>query len=395
MSNKSYSITLKEVVSSIEISDADYERADRRYKALGEWFSSRQAKSAAHDPHISPQGSFRIGTVVRPIDQNEPYDLDMGCRLRKGVTKQSHTQKQLKTLVGDDLEAYRVENRITQQREEKNRCWRLRYKDQLEFHMDVVPSIPATTDKIQLLRHSLEDKVQSAVSISDLCASITDKTKPSYDQKSDDWLMSNAEGYALWFESRMSLAMLHMKRATEGLGGTIDDLPRWRWKTPLQRVVQLLKRHRDVMFAMDKDRQPISAIITTLAGLAYNGEEDIAAALDSVLWRMDSFVQPDFPRVANPANPQYEDFAEKWATPKGQELQLEENFRRWITGARAFFRSLGETDDAVELAKRANDHLSVTLNRATLVSQIGIMATGIATATPRKPADPQGGGRFG
>lgn len=396
MSNQSYSVTMDDVIASIEIPESAYERADRRYSDLGEWYSSSAAKSSAFDPHISPQGSFRIGTVVRPIDPDESYDLDMGCRLRKGITKQSHTQKQLKTLVGDDLEAYRQARRITHQREEKNRCWRLRYADELEFHMDVVPSIPESPGSIRSLMVALAgNNTANFRVIGDMCASITDKRLPNYDQRSTDWLISNAEGFALWFELRMTLATTHMKRALEGLSGTIDDLPRWKWKTPLQRVVQLLKRHRDVLFLKNKDRQPISAIITTLAGLAYRGEENVAAALDTVLRNMESYVQPSAPRVANPANPQHEDFAEKWSTPDGQRLQLEANFRRWLRDAQQFFGSLGQIDDAGEIAKRVSEGLAVNLNRVSLASRIGATTVGIASSVPSRPEDPQGGGRFG
>jgi hypothetical protein len=35
-------------------------------------------------------------------------------------------------------------------------------------------------------------------------------------------------------------------------------------KTPLQQAVQILKRHRDMMFADDPEHKPISVIITTL-----------------------------------------------------------------------------------------------------------------------------------
>ena len=42
-------------------------------------------------------------------------------------------------------------------------------------------------------------------------------------------------------------------------------------KTPLQRAVQILKRHRDIMFAGDEDK-PVSIIITTLAAKAYQGD---------------------------------------------------------------------------------------------------------------------------
>jgi len=52
---------------------------------------------------------------------------------------------------------------------------------------------------------------------------------------------------------------------------TIDELPTYRWKTPLQQVVKILKRHRDVMFLDAPDKKPMSIIITTLAGRSIPG----------------------------------------------------------------------------------------------------------------------------
>ena len=54
-------------------------------------------------------------------------------------------------------------------------------------------------------------------------------------------------------------------------------------KSPLQRVVQILKRHRDLMFNGDESK-PISIIITTLAARAYNKETDVLDALVNVVY---------------------------------------------------------------------------------------------------------------
>src|SRR5581483_3516093 len=69
------------------------------------------------------------------------------------------------------------------------------------------------------------------------------------------------------------------QRFAKDAGVEIADVPRWRIRTPLQRAVQLLKRHRDVTFSDHLDDAPTSMIVTTLAGRAYGGETDIAAAL--------------------------------------------------------------------------------------------------------------------
>src|SRR5208337_1219737 len=133
---------------------------------------------------------------------------------------------------------------------------------------------------------------------------ITDNRLKNYDIISDDWRISNSEGFARWFESRMKLARLLLeKRAVAVKAAQVDDLPAYRWKSPLQRCVQILKRHRDVMFADNLDRKPISIIITTLAGKAYQGEVEIAEALDRILSNMGSLINPTTPRVPNPVNP--------------------------------------------------------------------------------------------
>ena len=50
------------------------------------------------------------------------------------------------------------------------------------------------------------------------------------------------------------------------LYAAVEDVPTYELKTPLQRAVQLLTRHRDVMFADNPDVAPISMILTNLAG---------------------------------------------------------------------------------------------------------------------------------
>ena len=104
MSNKTTKAIVEEIVSSIEIPESAWEKANKRYQDLGDWFNRPDGGCVRLQPHIYPQGSFRLGTVIR----SDEYDLDVGCRLRTGVTKQTHTQKELKHLVGKEMEAYRA-----------------------------------------------------------------------------------------------------------------------------------------------------------------------------------------------------------------------------------------------------------------------------------------------
>ena len=96
---------IEALAAALEIPTAAYDKAHDRYKHLGDWFCGGSLK--ANKPRIYAQGSFRLGTVNRPLHEGEAYDLDVGCRLEAGITKHTHTQEKLKTLVGDELEAYR------------------------------------------------------------------------------------------------------------------------------------------------------------------------------------------------------------------------------------------------------------------------------------------------
>lgn len=379
---------IEAIGQTIDIPDKAYETAEKRYEDLASWFARRESHCGGFEPHISPQGSFRLGTVVRPLDETDEYDLDLGCQLERGITKQSHTQHDMKTLVGRDVESYRVARRIEEAKEEKNRCWRLHYADQMKFHLDIVPCIPETAPNRGAIREAM---IQAGVSeglarvVADLSVSITDLRRPNYRTLSIDWPISNMEGYARWFESRMKLAArLLEKRAFEARAATIDELPAYKWKTPLQRSVQLLKRHRDQMFADNPDGQPISVIITTLAALAYRGEADIYEALRRILSEMENYVRPTRPRVPNPLNPA-EDFADKWHTAEGRRLRLEENFRAWLAQAKADFELVSMANDADFIAEQAQAKFGTRINTAELRGKLGLQFPHVAVSPKTIP----------
>jgi hypothetical protein len=181
MSDQTTRSIIEELADSLGIPDSAYDKAEARYKDLGSFFDEPSAKCSPFSPHIYPQGSFRLGTVVRPLNGQCEYDLDLGCRLRKGITKYSHTQHQLKMLVGADLESYRKARQIEEQLEEKNRCWRLSYKDDLKFHLDSVPSIPedaATKSVIKLAMLEAGSIDSLAGHVTNFAGAITDRRSP-------------------------------------------------------------------------------------------------------------------------------------------------------------------------------------------------------------------------
>ena len=64
------------LADSLDISPSLYERAADRHRSLGEWLCRDASRLREFSPHVSPQGSFRLGTVVRPLASDAVYDLD-------------------------------------------------------------------------------------------------------------------------------------------------------------------------------------------------------------------------------------------------------------------------------------------------------------------------------
>ncbi len=376
---------IEAIMETIEIPDSAYDTAEARYKDIGNWFGRQDSNCGRFEPHILPQGSFRLGTVNRPLDENTAYDLDLSCKLENGITKQTFTQEQLKVLVGVDVESYRNARGISEPTREKHRCWRLIYADQLSFHMDIVPCIPEETTARKTVEEAMlkagADRILSQ-RVANLAVSITDNRHPSYRQISPIWKLSNPEGYAQWFETRMKLAAgLLEKRAADARLAQIDELPVFRWKTPLQRCVQLLKRHRDLMFQTNSDVHPISIIITTLAARAYRGESDLGDAMEQILGQMGQLVHPDNPRVPNPVNPA-EDFADKWYTEEGKKKRLEENFRAWLAQAQVDFTTIMSSRDSGFIAEQVQKKFGTRLSPKLLGEQVVYSAPAVI-ASPK------------
>lgn len=381
ISNEQKRVVIDNMVKLLELPDSAYDKARKRYEDLGEWFDRDESAVSGNNPHIFPQGSFRLGTAIRPLDESEEYDLDLACKLRDGITKDSHTQETLKKLIGIELEAYRKARGIKNELEPKHRCWRLEYQDDLSFHMDIVPCIPADENRRKAILESirktgLDDYV--AGSAFQTTISITDDRHEGYKHICDDWNISNPEGYAKWFEYRMNpqQTRILLEKAQ------VDDVPLFKKKTPLQQVIQILKRHRDNWSKDNPDLKPISIIITTLAARAYNGETDIVAALGNVLEKMGGLVSPSRPRVPNPVDPE-EDFADRWYRQDCLHLRLEKNFNDWLLQVRTDFQHITSTTNTEFLREQIEEKFSLRVNESELKKQLGISVASVNIITPK------------
>ena len=302
---------LSGITTRLDIPQDLYSGAVTRYEATGRWLSSRG--EGAWD--VSPQGSFLLGTVVRPIGRDD-YDIDLVARTT--ATKEQTTQRELKELAGSDLQAYlnagAPADLLPSQCEEGRRCWTLLF-DGKSFHMDVLPAIPDPEG-------------------ADTGLLITDRELRR-------WQRTDPAGYAAWFH-RQAAEEFNVRRdvAAAGLRKSVEEVPAWQIKTTLQMTAQVLKRHRDVHFRDRPEHKPASIILTTLAALSYQGEGNLFDAVVNAVEKVPDLLErrADGLWLPNPVQPA-ENFADRWRDAPHKERA----FFVWLEKAREDFRVLPRT----------------------------------------------------
>jgi hypothetical protein len=304
---------LQDLAGRLDIPPQLAELAVSRYHEVADWLGEENSPLRDYSTEIYTQGSFRLGTIIKPSGPDEGYDIDLVCRLE--IDKDSTTQADLKKMVGDRL----FENSdFRDVLDERRRCWTLDYPRQ--FHLDILPAIPdPESDRDSIL--------------------ITDTELAR-------WQFSNPIAYSNWFFGRMRTALDEARmQVAKSTGVNIEDVPEWSVRTPLQRAVQLLKLHRNKRFESDEENRPVSIIITTLAASAYSGQGDIESALIKVVREMPNFIENRKGKwwVPNPAHPD-ENFADKWNEAPARR----ESFLAWL---RLVFEDIGRT----VVAKSAQD----------------------------------------
>ena len=325
-----------DLATALDIPPERYEAADRSYRSVCTWLERPDSQFNGVDIQAYAQGSFRLGTVIRPLSGEEDYDLDVVFEF--DLSKGRNTQEDVYEALGAELMAY-ARRYGMEPPQGWDRCWTLNYSDSAQFHMDLLPSVPDGQRQRVLREQRMLSLAHVQTSIS-----ITDRTHVNYRLRSDDWPSSNPKGYADWFYARMKPAFDQRRRAMmlAEAKADVEDIPSFRVKTPLQAAIQLLKRHRDMRFSEVEDGRPSSIIISTLAAHAYNQEGSVTGALLSILASMDRFIHErnGVTWIENPSNPR-ENFADGWE----HEPVLKEGFYEWLEVARSDFALAAQQDD--------------------------------------------------
>lgn len=292
---------LDKIADEINITPTMQEKAVKSYEAVGRWLGD----GIDYDVRIMPQGSMNLGTVIKPIDDSDDYDMDLVCLLKNGAYL---SLADIKNLVGNRLKEHRTYRHMLER--EGKRCWTMQYD---EFHMDILPCVPKDTAFIEPYLTAIK---------------LTHKNEDgTYDPR-----FSNPYAYHKWFETRMMDILIAEKRVFAAKNNTeIEKVPTYKMRTPLQKAIQLLKRHRDICFKNDSENAPISIIITTLAAWSYAGESNLFEALNNVISKMPQHIEcrNGVYWIANPVMEE-ENFADKWALEPSKRTA----FNKWLVQVR-------------------------------------------------------------
>lgn len=354
----SYHALFMALAEEIDISAEDNKAAVEKYREIGDWLCAESSMLTQWSPEVFPQGSFRLGTVVQPISGKGEYDIDLVCQL--AIDKESTTKEELKHLVGERLKQNPQYRPLLQ---ERRRCWTLVYDK--SFHIDILPAITNTEKSDQGLW-------------------ITDR-------ELHKWQSSNPKGFAEWFKAQ-SLEEYRQERVrlAKVLTLSVEDVPEWQVKTNLQRVVQILKWHRNVHFQRQPDIKPVSIIITTLAAQAYQPLPDLFDTFKQVAINMRQHIGHDknFNQVLNPVDPS-ENFADKWREhPKRREA-----FFKWLAQLERDVTelkpelSLPRRDEVLEgsfgktMKDRALHRMAYQVSEQLKNARLGVTATGSLSTT--------------
>lgn len=350
------------IVASLDISPTMYENAVTKYKAITSFLCEYGIKA-----DIYPQGSFALGTVVRPSAKNASafYDLDFICQL--GGSKADYSPSGLRNKIEDALRSSKVYGGKLEICKE---CFSIEYADidGVGFVIDIVPATDEALDAKEDLRKKSEHPqlIDTAIAI------------PKHNAESNyRWITNNPRGYRAWFEDinkpflavSQATSRMHLFEENRSLYASVEDVPSALERSSLQRVIQILKHHRNVYYEQFEDGdsvKPISAIINTVvarisaqADPTYSVFELLSYVLQEleIYSQQQSIKMEEFLRIyesrsvfsrpdgkwyiSNPANPE-DNLADQWNTNS----MIPSLFFRWIKSAK---------EDLINTLEHGND----------------------------------------
>lgn len=248
------------IIASLDISPTMYRNADEKYKAVAKFLSDYGIEADMY-----PQGSFAFGTVVRPNSKNPSasYDLDFICQV--SGNRNNHSPNELRRKIEGALTSSGVYGGKLEVYDE---CFTIEYADinGIGFNIDIVPATDESYEsKIRLVKKSPSPElIDTAIAI------------PKHNgERNYSWLTNNPKGFRAWFEKinepflavSREVYRQHLFEQNRKVYASVEEIPHGLERSALQRVIQILKYHRDIYFSKVRDGdniKPISAIINVV-----------------------------------------------------------------------------------------------------------------------------------
>jgi|GEM_PF-1536995 len=294
---------LNQIGVHLQLSLNKFNELKKNYDALSKYINNQHILSS-DDGSIYVQGSFSTDTMIKPIHKEE-VDVDVVCVFDDEWKPGIHVQP-----FYDKLVDVFSEGRYKEITEEYKNVVRINYVN--NYHFDIMPTLPLSNDNKGNIK-----------------AVDTNKSK---------WIDRAPYPYSQWFLQRSSLLTgksvdKNYTVIDKGLYNVIKDMAvdtlekpsDYYTKPPLNRVVQLIKRARDIFFRDDEEFVPQSIVITTLVAEKYDGEMNLGKSLlDAATYFYNLAKSKMNFRVSNPVYDK-EEFTDKWHI--SQEFYI--NFRKF------------------------------------------------------------------
>lgn len=335
------------IIENLDITPTMFNNAVEKYNALAHYLNDNELSA-----DIYPQGSFALGTIIRPNtkDSDASYDLDFICHVHS--EKENMSPSELRNRIEYVLKnsgVYRDKLKVFDE------CFTIQYADinGVSFSIDIVPAVEESTSvkKILISKSNRPDLIETSIAI------------PKHTgNKNYTWLTNNPRGFKTWFEE-INSHFLAVQRAEirnaiyashRDTFDSIDEIPSDLERTTLQRVIQIIKFHRNNYYEKlenGDDLKPISAIVNTLAAhIAKNADPswDVFSLLSFILNELKIYSEHmridsnEFDKlynlrsaithnnkiwtIQNPANP-HDNLADKWNTNS----DIPKTFFKWVS----------------------------------------------------------------
>lgn len=393
------------IISKLDISPTMFRNAEEKYKAITAFLSE-----CGIDAEMYPQGSFAFGTVVRPNtkDPSANYDLDFICQVNDG--RESCAPSDLRRQIENALNSNDTyKSRLVVYEE----CFTIEYADinGIGFTIDIVPAVDESQEnKVRLAKSSqFSELIDTSIAV------------PKHNgEKNYSWLTNNPRGFKLWFD-KINAPFLDAARSNyrqrlfeehRAIYNSVEDIPRELERSALQRVIQILKYHRDVYYSHfidGDDVKPISAIINTVVARIsseYNNSlNSVFDLLKYVLDELDIYAERqrltegEFTQhfgnrsvfskkegkwyICNPANPE-DNLANKW----NENNKIPELFFRWVHSVRTDIIEALQLDENQQFRSALENGFGRTAVNSVLGQKYCNADTQAKMITPQKAPKP-------